>query len=413
MSDDKHISSENGLNVLYDAELPGDHCVYHGSFNGEHVVVKQIMPKTSNIDDVKSKLKRLINVGYHPNIAALKKVVHTREPPCILVALEPCGYESLRSLMKGNKPIDPQDHKVIFRHMLEGLKFLHEKKIFHRTISPQHVIFSKCGKMAKLCGLANKNVLTDKARDLKGTTQFTSPEYTKQPPEPLTEKSDVYSAAMVMFFVATNGESISRKLRAFGGASALGNEEEQTGTAPVESSLAQRLDSKYPNQTSFIYLLKQMLVTEPSERPTVHDILLSSYFWDEDKIESCDGQVLQAFKDWEDISNEVARGNFEEFYAQTRIDLDETSPGFIDFKLLSSDKERCMLFHDLYLFFGNRFKDAPYGLVPGKTKILSFGLPCMTQAFQIFLTQHCEVFGKSIVIKGACHFVLQQTTMMF
>lgn len=171
------------------------------------VVLKILSPRNFGR---KAEKKRLIREGRlglslpeHPNIIrTLKAGVHNEVPYIVLESVE--GV-TLRDLIRAKKKLSDARVVELAAAFGEALRFLHSRKIFHKDVKPENVMWD--GPKIKLLdfGLAIKTGGWGFWRNffpsLEGSPAYLAPEYIRS--KRATVRSDIYALGCTLYEAAT------------------------------------------------------------------------------------------------------------------------------------------------------------------------------------------------------------------
>jgi serine/threonine-protein kinase len=190
------------------------------------------------------------NLG-HPNIVAIYEYGEDEENA--FIAMECVVGRSLRDhLVAGYRP-ELKVFPEILVQILEGLEFSHSRGVIHRDIKPGNILISEMG-VAKISdfGIARLEAshLT-MLGEVLGTPYYMAPEQFDG--QPADERSDVYSAAVIVYEVLTGR-------RPFEGQGAALMKQVLQGDPPLPSSLEPRLSQELDR------VLLKALAKRPEQR---------------------------------------------------------------------------------------------------------------------------------------------------
>jgi serine/threonine-protein kinase len=183
------------------------------------IVIKRILPSLSADQSfitmflAEARIAATLN---HPNVVQIFDVGSVEDT--YFIAMEFIHGEDLRAIVRAMRkqglPEFPLEQALgIGLGMLAGLAYAHERKSFdgeplrlvHRDISPQNIIVTFNGDVKVVdFGIAKSGAGGEdtKAGQLKGKVPYMSPEQCRA--EPLDARSDIFSAAIILFELTTN-----------------------------------------------------------------------------------------------------------------------------------------------------------------------------------------------------------------
>jgi len=171
------------------------------------VALKVLRRRELDPNDAESVLERFKREAqaagslHHPNIVAIYE--YGEDADAVFIAMECVPGRSLRDhLVAGYRP-ELKSFPEILDQLLEGLEFSHSRGVIHRDIKPGNVLISEMG-TAKISdfGIARleQSHLTLMGEVL-GTPYYMAPEQFDG--QTADERSDVYSAAVIVYEVLT------------------------------------------------------------------------------------------------------------------------------------------------------------------------------------------------------------------
>ncbi len=152
---------------------------------------------------------RAVSALSHPNIAGVVEPVWDADPPA--VALEYVEGASLEEYQARLPYVFPEAAAWLLREVLRALEHAHAQGVVHRDLKPANILIGDDGRvLVSDFGLAK---MTDVSRHtltgtLIGSPDFMSPEQARG--ETSTERSDLFSAAGILYFLVTGTRPFAR-----------------------------------------------------------------------------------------------------------------------------------------------------------------------------------------------------------
>ncbi|MCL1975823.1 MAG: Stk1 family PASTA domain-containing Ser/Thr kinase [Firmicutes bacterium] len=122
------------------------------------------------------------------------------------IVMEFVEGHSLKEYIKQKGVLTVQIASVIMMQILDGISYAHEHGIIHRDIKPHNILLSKDGR-AKVTDFGIAVGMTDMTQTyntssrIMGSVHYIAPEQVQG--QPVTEKSDIYSAGVVFYEMLT------------------------------------------------------------------------------------------------------------------------------------------------------------------------------------------------------------------
>ena len=143
----------------------------------------QLGKKQANYEDIKREIEimKLLN---HKNVLRLYEVMDDPKVNKLYLVIEHMQFGDLLSMIKDPnnegkyKPLTDYELWSLFLQVLDGLKYLHDKKIVHGDIKPQNLLVGEGG-IVKIADFGISQTLfasKQKLTDVAGTPAFMSPE---------------------------------------------------------------------------------------------------------------------------------------------------------------------------------------------------------------------------------------------
>ena len=139
----------------------------------------------------------------HPNI--VQAIDFLEEDGQFFFVMEYIDGQDLGKLIKTKGKLSEKEALSIFKNVLEGFKFAHNKAIIHRDIKPSNILIDESG-IARITDfgiaiLAGERRLTATG-NVVGSPWYMSPEQIVHP-QAIDRRSDIYSAGIVLYEMLT------------------------------------------------------------------------------------------------------------------------------------------------------------------------------------------------------------------
>ena len=205
---------------------------------------------------------RIMRALKHENIVKLYEVLHDPQNDIVYLIMEYADCGSLQHLIDSKTQLSDHDLASIFRQVIDGLLYLHEKGIVHQDIKPSNILLFSNGKV-KITDFGIGHNFSS-AEQVVGTPAYQAPEFFAESEDVDIDpiKMDVYSLGVTLYQTATG-------------------ELPFVGNTVYEITLAARSNSlKIPETVSPVLadLLRQLLTPDPLKRLIPAEILEHPFF---------------------------------------------------------------------------------------------------------------------------------------
>jgi len=152
--------------------------------------------------DQKQKSKIMHEVGIllrlrHHNVVKLYETFETKRH--MLLCMELCAGGDLLNYVRKRKKLDEVSAKVIFKQIIEGLGYIHKKRILHRDIKLDNILLDGKGNV-KIADFGVSKLVKpgDVMHEQSGTPAYIAPEILRE--EGYSGfKADIWSAGVVLY----------------------------------------------------------------------------------------------------------------------------------------------------------------------------------------------------------------------
>ena len=139
----------------------------------------------------------------HPNI--VQATDFFEEGGQYFLVMEYVEGKELGELIKSKGKLSEAEALPLFKNILEGLGFAHNKGVIHRDMKPSNILIDETGRARitdfGIAILAGRMRLTSAGVSV-GTAEYMSPEQIKRPRE-IDRQSDIYSAGLILYEMLT------------------------------------------------------------------------------------------------------------------------------------------------------------------------------------------------------------------
>ncbi|XP_066995531.2 uncharacterized protein [Anabrus simplex] len=201
-----------------------------------------------------------------PRIIRLHDVFETELEIIIVLEYAPGG--DLQTIIDDNLVPFESDVVKFVRQLVEGLAYLHERKIAHLDIKPQNLVmmadFPDCD--VKLCDFEISRVVLEgtEIREILGTPDYVAPEILHY--EPITLAADMWSLGVTTYVLLT-------------GFSPFGGESDQETFCNISRAQLDFPEELFEDVSEDARdFIRHLLVRDPSARPTAKECLRHRWF---------------------------------------------------------------------------------------------------------------------------------------
>lgn len=189
-----------GMGIVYLAQDP---------FLARKVALKTLLTnKVHNPQNLKriKREARIYALLDHPHIVKLFEHFEDNENQYLVMEYLARGALLDRiKIQAKQKKINLRENCLIFRQICQAVEYAHQKRIFHRDLTPRNILFSDQGLLKVtdfgLACLNNQHSITETGNAL-GTFNYSSPEQCRG--REIDYRTDIYSLAVLFYELLTN-----------------------------------------------------------------------------------------------------------------------------------------------------------------------------------------------------------------
>ncbi|KAF6082052.1 microtubule affinity regulating kinase 2 [Phyllostomus discolor] len=248
---------------------------------GTEVAVKSVSKRglTRRFEEVKS-LKTL----RHPNITALFEVITTQNKHILFMECASGGdlYDHLEECGRKTE----HEARPMFRQMISALHYCHRKNIVHRDLKPENILLDEDLNVKVADFGFSRDFTNYKLTTICGTYAYMAPEILERQKYD-GPKADVWSLGVILYRMVTGDELF---------------------VGDTAGEVTKEIQSKQLHPPDFISqevqdLLQKMLTIDPSQRPTLDDIMKDTW------VNMGEDEEMRPYSEppWGDIDPQVAK----------------------------------------------------------------------------------------------------------
>ncbi|KAH7971458.1 hypothetical protein HPB49_024303 [Dermacentor silvarum] len=234
--------------------------LYSEKSTGRKVVIKHIPVQQMSKEEKEGSLNeaKVLAMLHHPNIIAYYDSFLEEKSLAIVMEYAPGGnlYDYLKQ--RGRALLSEREVLSYFAQVLLALEHVHSRKILHRDLKTQNLLLNQCRSIVKVGDFGISKILSSKskAESLVGTPNNLSPEVFVG--KPYNQKSDIWALGCILYELLTLRGPFE------------GNHIPSLVTKIIRGSY-EPVSDHYSAQIRL--LLEQLLQKEPSQRPSVNQLM--------------------------------------------------------------------------------------------------------------------------------------------
>ncbi|KAH7935277.1 hypothetical protein HPB52_005702 [Rhipicephalus sanguineus] len=234
--------------------------LYSEKSTGRKVVIKHIPVQQMSREEKEGSLNeaKVLAMLHHPNIIAYYDSFLEEKSLAIVMEYAPGGnlYDYLKQ--RGRALLSERQVLSYFAQVLLALEHVHSRQILHRDLKTQNLLLNQCRSIVKVGDFGISKILSSKskAESLVGTPNNLSPEICVG--KPYNQKSDIWALGCILYELLTLRSPFE------------GNHVPSLVIKIIRGSYEPVSDHYSPQVR---HLLEQMLQKEPSQRPSVNQLM--------------------------------------------------------------------------------------------------------------------------------------------
>ena len=241
--------------------------LYTSTSDWESYAAKIVSKEKLKKDKNKQSILEEINTQKSLNYSKVVKVIsYSEDEKSVYIILELCENRSLADLMTKRKFLTEFEVRNYMFQIVQGVKYLHNKKIIHRDLKTNNILLDKNLELKigdfGLIGKLNND--KDRKRTSCGTLLYMAPEVISPPEKGYCFEVDIWSIGVIMYHLLTGKYPFNAE------------------TKELLPNVIKKGEFSFPESPELSEaakdLIKQILVIEPKKRPGLNQILYHDFF---------------------------------------------------------------------------------------------------------------------------------------
>ena len=286
---------------------------------GKIFAAKEIKEYNDNKKLIDNEISLYENLS-NKNIVEFHGYFIEKEKQKLYILLDFCENNDLKRLLNKRKKLKEIEVIYYISQLIEALRYLHKKKIIHRDIKLENIFLTKNMEL-KLgdFGLAKKLTITGKVKEMGGTPPYMAPEIIKG--NDYSFGVDVWAIGIIMYYLIIGKLPFKDK------------DEDRLKEKIIKAEIKYPEDAIISNVAKD--LIRQILVVEPKQRPSLDQILIHDFFHLGNSIprllpkkfmeKSPSLEYIRNFLEDADINGIVKRGVIHKRLIEIKLDEENNS----------------------------------------------------------------------------------------
>ncbi|XP_031476660.1 calcium-dependent protein kinase 25-like [Nymphaea colorata] len=240
-------------------------------------ISKDLLVTPEDVRSVKLEIEIMAQLSGHPNVVDLKAVFE--EEDYVHLVMELCEGGELYQLLENHKLLSEAEAVVMFKQLMEVLKFCHDKGVVHRDLKPENILLATNSKPSPIkladFGLASYIRPGQALYGIVGSPYYIAPEVLAGG---YNEAADVWSAGVILYIL------LSGQPPFYGVTKAQIFDEVRAADIWFPSEPWDHVSASAKD------LIRRMLCRDPKNRLTAAQVLDHCWFKNEEKLLGDEGQ---------------------------------------------------------------------------------------------------------------------------
>ncbi|XP_077972233.1 interferon-induced, double-stranded RNA-activated protein kinase-like [Styela clava] len=226
MEDNKESESEDSedstklsdsILLFRDRKISNHGDVYEGQISSatygiRPIAIKFVQYNKQSVEEAKI----LYRLNPHTHVVSVIHSDEYQQGPMkyMYIAMDKCNQDNLRGFVENRKkaeiPFDPELALDFAKQLFAGILYIHDKLVVHKDLKPDNVFLSLDQKVVKIGDFGISEVIESKTQTIYtrkdlGTDGYRPPE-SFVPGFPTSQKTDIYSLAVIVYYVWSDGK---------------------------------------------------------------------------------------------------------------------------------------------------------------------------------------------------------------
>ncbi|KAF3787989.1 Calcium-dependent protein kinase 29 [Nymphaea thermarum] len=240
-------------------------------------ISKDLLVTPEDVRSVKLEIEIMAQLSGHPNVVDLKAVFE--EEDYVHLVMELCEGGELYQLLEDHKLLSEAEAAVMFKQLMEVLKYCHDKGVMHRDLKPENILLTTNSKSSPIkladFGLASYIRPGQALYGIVGSPYYIAPEVLAGG---YNEAVDVWSAGVILYIL------LSGQPPFYGATKAQIFDEVRAADIWFPSEPWDHVSASAKD------LIRRMLCRDPKPRLTAAQVLDHCWFKHEEKLLGDEGQ---------------------------------------------------------------------------------------------------------------------------
>ncbi|XP_077972231.1 serine/threonine-protein kinase/endoribonuclease IRE1-like [Styela clava] len=211
------IKLSDSILLFRDKKISNHGDVYEGqissaTYGTRPIAIKFVEYNKQSVEEAKI----LYRLNPHTHVVSVIQSDEYQQGPMkyMYIAMDKCNQDNLRGFVENRKkaeiPFDPELALDFAKQLFAGILYIHDKLVVHKDLKADNVFLSLDQKVVKIGDFGISEVIESKTQTVYtrkglGTDGYRPPE-SFVPGFPTSQKSDIYSLAVIVYYVWSDGK---------------------------------------------------------------------------------------------------------------------------------------------------------------------------------------------------------------